>query len=177
MLVSLRSETVPSRDAVHDENDVVGRLRSCHGRIRHFLDLAARLARADAPPSDVSEAAQALARYFSVGFALHAADEDDSLLPRLRLCSPSVASAVDRMAQEHREIEALLSSLLPVWRGAAAWPTDRSQLLAAEPLRADLDELLRGHLALEEAEVFPVITRLSAAHQADLLQEMRQRRR
>ncbi len=176
MLVSLRTET-PSRDPAHDETNVIGRLESCHARIRHFLDVAARLPNADAPAAEVAEAAQNLARYFSVGFPLHAADEDDSLLPRLRLCSPSVASAVDRMAQEHHELETLLSSLLPVWRGAAAWPGCRQQLLTAEPIRQDLDELLRGHLALEEAEVFPAVTRLSAAHQADLIQEMRQRRR
>jgi len=180
MLVSLRSGTVPSRDPSPDpsrDDDVVSRLQSCHSRIRHFLDIAGRLRDADAPPDQVAEAAQQLARYFSVGFPLHAADEEESLLPRLQLCSPQIASAVERMADEHKEIDSLLSSLLPVWRGAAAWPTDRSQLCATEQTRRDFDEVLRGHLALEEAEIFPTVARLSAAHQADLLQEMRSRRR
>jgi hypothetical protein len=66
-------------------------LLECHERIRHFARLALKLAGTrDLPPAEVAEAAAAVRRYFAEALPLHAADEEESMMPRLRGRDPAV---------------------------------------------------------------------------------------
>jgi len=147
----------------------------CHVRIRHFSALAARLGEADpAPEPEVAEAARAVVDYFERALPLHAADEDESLAPRL---GPAQASALAEMTAQHREIDRLLQQLIPLWRRVAAQPEDRS---AARPRLGDgaarLIEIFDAHLAREEAHIFPAVEALPADVQKQILDEMTGRR-
>ena len=160
--------------------DLVESLLECHERIRRFIDLAGRLATADAPQAQRAEAARSVARYFAVALPLHAEDEDLSIAPRLlRPSAPEgAAAAARRMTEEHGPIEALLEALRPRWEELGADPSSIAwQSSALADGAARLRVLVEPHLAMEEAVVFPAVPRvLSAAEMQSVLQEMRARR-
>ncbi len=71
--------------------DAVGLLLECHERIRSFLALARRIAEVGpSAPGTVPEAAARVRRYFTEALPLHARDEEESILPRLRGLDPTV---------------------------------------------------------------------------------------
>ncbi len=156
-------------------------LIACHGRIRHFAEVACKLAEAsEAPPEQVVEAASSLQRYFTVALPLHERDEEDSLAPRL-LESPArmeVEDALARMVEQHRIIDALVERMIPVWARVAASPGDLADVAD------ELDEgaqslvlLFEPHLAIEEMGIFPALGRsVTEATRRVILQEMKARR-
>ena len=103
------------------EGDPLGLLVDCHGRIRQFTALAARLAAsADAPAVLRAEAAAGLCRYFTVAFPLHSGDEEELLVPRLRRSAEAeVQRALDTLLVDHRACDVELEALLPAWRALA----------------------------------------------------------
>jgi iron-sulfur cluster repair protein YtfE (RIC family) len=142
--------------------DLLGSLRACHARIRHFGALAAKLAAAgDAPAAQIRDAASEVRRYFVEALPLHVADEEQTLAPLLRGREPALDEALDRMAREHGGHEAPLAKLVALCERLERAPEERSALEAelagvVGPLRADLEE----HLAAEESVVLPAIGRL-----------------
>ncbi|MEO7332089.1 MAG: hemerythrin domain-containing protein [Minicystis sp.] len=162
-------------------DDPVDLLDACHGRIRGFTATAERLAHAKGhDPSEVSQAASAVHRYYTIALPLHVDDEELSLSPRLRAGSggDELLQALASMEQQHVAIAALIAELVPAWATLADEPGrlgDLASLLAAPTRR--LGELWGPHLALEEGLIFPALRRmLSEAARAALLAEMRQRR-
>lgn len=156
-------------------DSVVARLADCHARIRRFSTLAARLADAEtAPDAEIAEAARAVVRYFDLALPLHAADEDQSIAPRL---GAAQAQALSEMTAQHQRIEWLLDELIPRWRRLATAPAeraaDRAQLSDGA---ARLIAMFDAHLALEEAHIFPAIEALPADIQEQILDEMTGRR-
>ena len=101
--------------AQHDDQPL-GFLLECHGRIRHFLGLAGKLATlTDVAPAERAQAASAVHRYFSVAFPLHASDEDELLIPALRpRAEPALLERLDALGAEHRTFDALLAELVPL---------------------------------------------------------------
>lgn len=162
------------------DDEVVGLLLACHGRIRSFLGLAARLADARGEPdASVAEAAARLLRYFGEALPLHALDEDVSLAPRLldHGASDELRLALDATASEHADIERALDALSPLWTAISRDPA--ALAACAADLRAGaarLDDLFRVHLDREEQLIFPEVARLPAAVQRALVKEMRARR-
>jgi hypothetical protein len=154
--------------------DPAGLLLDCHGRIRHFARLARRLAAFPAAPAEVSEAAAAVHRYFTVALPLHVEDEERSVAPRLRGVIPEPVAA---MAREHVAIERTLATLTPAWRAladdAARWRKLAAGLGAGARV---LEELFSAHLAAEEELILPALGRLSIEEQQALVAEMRARR-
>jgi iron-sulfur cluster repair protein YtfE (RIC family) len=177
MLTSIRTATDP-RPA---DDDLVGHLLVCHERIRRFVALARRLAEADgAAPSEVTEAARAVHRYFTVALPLHKADEDESIRPRLLAAAPPapVVRAVEGMTDEHERIDEVLAAAAPLWAEVASRP-ERVEARRAELAGAALalEVLFRHHLDGEEEIVFPAIARhLTPTAQAEVRAEMRRRR-
>ncbi len=83
--------------------DVVDLLLECHTRIRSFTTLAARLASTPGlAAAEVAEAAAGVHRYFTQALPLHARDEEESVLPRLRGRDPEVDRELAEMVHEHR---------------------------------------------------------------------------
>lgn len=175
MLVSLGFK--PAAEAPRDALQL---LLDCHERIRRFSALALKVAEGHAaPPAELAEAASRVERYFSVAFPLHVADEDLSLTPRLRDAGlDSKLPALEEMTKHHREVEALLETLVPRWRLLREEP-QRLAGISAELLRDSraLADHLEPHLLLEERELFPwARERLSPAALTELAAEFRARR-
>jgi hemerythrin-like domain-containing protein len=159
--------------------DIVDLLLECHARIRRFIALARKLAdNADAPSAEVAEAAGQICRYFSEALPLHAADEEQSIVPRLRGLDVNLDVTLDRMTREHGEHAEPLSVLLDLCGRLQSSPTELPRL--ASGLRATsvgLEQHFQQHLAHEEAHVFVEIRqRLTAETMAQMVQELRNRR-
>lgn len=154
----------------------LGLLMACHERIDRYLGGLDQLARAEPGDALAPPTARAVARYLREGLPLHGQDEDRSLAPRLRALGPSsrLEAALDRLQREHEEMEAGLPALLALLDEISAG--GRADPGALRPRQAWLDGLLRAHVAFEEAEVFPEISRLDAAEQAAIVREIRSRR-
>lgn len=161
------------------EGDLVDLLLDCHRRIRRFVAVARHLADADAvTDSEASEAAGAIHRYFTVALPLHVADEDQSILPRLRGRSLEVDEALREMAREHQDHRDPIAQLSSLCERIAARPAVRPALRAEmTQVVTELDHAFAAHLAREEAVIFPAIRRLlDGDRQAEILAELRGRR-
>lgn len=176
MLKSIRT----SPDTAQTEETAVDLLLGCHQRIRHFTDVALRLAQnPDASAGDRTEAAKAVLRYFTVALPLHEADENDSVYPRLRtvLTQGALAEANEAMVDQHRGINSALTELIPHWRAIESHPELQAQLPGLLALTERLQGLWEIHLKLEEEQVIPAMRQYLRQEVLDeIRREMRQRR-
>jgi iron-sulfur cluster repair protein YtfE (RIC family) len=163
----------------HAQDDPAALLEACHVRIRRFCSLARELARGEAPPSAIAEAAWLIHRYFTVALPLHVADEEESV--EARLLAPGASLEIRRtfaaMEVEHHVIERVLERLTPMWNKLVADPACHETI--AKQLRHDtecLTEVFAAHLAEEERTVFPALRRLSIAEQHRIADEIHARR-
>lgn len=154
-------------------------LLECHGRIRAFLATARRIAvAAGSPPGEVAEAAAAVHRYFTQALPLHAADEERSILPRLRSREPALDAALDAMVAEHAAHQGHLADLTAACAALAAAPARHAELASALlDSVAWLESHLEAHLGAEEAVVLPGMRRwLGPEGDAAVVSELRARR-
>jgi hemerythrin-like domain-containing protein len=167
----------PGKPAVH--GDAVDLLLECHGRIRAFLGMARRLGEARNEPAEaVSDAAMQVHRYFTLALPLHARDEEDSILPRLRGRDHRVDRELEVMVEEHRAHEDPLGRLVEACAAIGADP-GRQLSLGGVVLEstAELDRHFLHHLAREENEIFPAVRRLlDPETDARIVLEIRERR-
>jgi len=159
--------------------DAVGLLLECHGRIRAFLTLARRIADAGGEQDEaVRDAAARVRRYFCEALPLHAQDEEESIVPRLRGREATVDAELETMAQEHREHSGPLTRLVSACEELTRDPARLPEL--APTVRDATEELERhfaDHLRREEAIIFPALRRLLVpSEDAALMREMRARR-
>jgi hemerythrin-like domain-containing protein len=159
-----------------ENQDVVELFLECHTKIRRFVGGAKALAADLNEPR--AEDVRAVRRYFAEALPLHAADEDESLVPRLRGRDPEVDRALTLMGQEHVEhapwVRELVTRLLDVEAEPSRIALHRSRL--AE-LASALEAHFEQHLGLEERVIFPRARELlSAAQQHEVLFELRARR-
>lgn len=161
------------------EKDVVDLLLECHDRIRSMTALARRLAEAkELPDAEVVEAADRVRRYFGVALALHARDEDESVVPRLRGKDPSLERDLSDMSREHGEHEEPVARLVEACETLAEHPSRLAEL-APDLDRAarELQDHFLVHLEREERIVFPAIRRhLAREELARMAEELRARR-
>lgn len=142
-------------------DDPVELLLACHDKVRRFTGLALRLnahLAMHGPDGQAQEAAQAILRYFDIAAPLHHEDEEADLFPALRQLDQAQAGpAIDRLAAEHTELNAL-------WHSVRDWLQGTAQGQAfATP--ATLDEFVQRHLAhaqAEEDQVYPAAAMLDA---------------
>jgi hemerythrin-like domain-containing protein len=159
--------------------DAVDFLLECHDRIRAFLELARRLARdRTAQEGEVRDAAERVRRYFTQALPLHARDEEESLLPRLRGLDPAVDAELEAMAREHGEHGRPLRALVDaceVVAGDAKLHREIAPEIAAAT--AELGGHFARHLRREEEVIFPAVRRLlDARADAQIVRELRARR-
>jgi hemerythrin-like domain-containing protein len=107
-------------------------------------------------------------RYFRDAAPKHTADEEESLFPRLRAMDRAdvkvLLARVDGLEQDHVRAGA---GHAEVDRLGLAWlangrlsQEDAARLIA---VLADLAELYRAHLAIEDTEVFPLAAKVLSA--------------
>ena len=160
-------------------DDAVGLLLECHERIRSFLALARRIAEVGpSEPGSVPEAAARVRRYFTEALPLHAQDEEESILPRLRGLDPVVDAELEAMAREHREHERPLRALVGACEQLARAPESLPDLApVVEEATAELERHFAEHLGREEAVIFPAVRRLlDRSADAAIVREIRARR-
>jgi hemerythrin-like domain-containing protein len=160
--------------------DAVELLLECHARIRSFLDLARHLGGAQGAADEaVADAAFRVSRYFTLALPLHARDEEESVVPRLRGRDPAVDAELEAMVREHREHERPLRALVAACADLARDPSRHDELAATVTRSAaELDSHFAAHLAREEAVIFPAIRRLlDQTADAAVVKEIRLRRR
>ena len=159
--------------------DAVDLLVECHGRIRSFLAMAARLGAARNEPREaVADVARQVHRYFTVALPLHARDEEDSILPRLRGLDPAVDRELATMVREHAEHEEPLRALTGACAILTGEPERHGELAETVTRRAaELSSHFAAHLPREEEVIFPAVRRLlSPAADAEIVREIRGRR-
>ena len=157
-------------------------LLDCHKRIRHFTGMAVRLAdNPTAPAGEIRAAAEAIVRYFTIALPVHEADEDESIYTRLHHAVAAgniVAKSVETMVSQHRAIDELLQSIIPLWQAVQSQPVELIEL--APELKGLTNRLrlhLAAHLAMEEDVIFPALEKLlSAGERQEIEREMRTRR-
>ncbi|MBX3227927.1 MAG: hemerythrin domain-containing protein [Labilithrix sp.] len=162
-----------------DEADVVSVLIEGHDRIRDFVELAVVVGeRGELGSPELVEDVQRIERYFSKSYPLHVADEETSVLPRLRGRSSRIDAALYRMQEQHRVHEHMIRRLCAQASALSIDPKDavaRDAIGAvARPLRA----LMEDHLHGEAKVVFPAVrTHFTPAEQRTIRREMIDRRR
>lgn len=160
--------------------DVVELLLDCHQRIRYFTDLARRLGEAlHLPEEEVRGAALRVRRYFTEALPLHVADEEEDVVPPLEGREPQLDAALERMVEEHRRHEPLLTRLIAICEALEAAPDHHPDLRAPlEEIALALAAEFEAHLGEEERVIFPALQRLCPADvRAALADAVRARRR
>jgi iron-sulfur cluster repair protein YtfE (RIC family) len=161
------------------EDDAAGLLLECHGRIRAFTLLAERLAATPGlAAAEVVEAAEGVRRYFAEALALHARDEEESVLPRLAGRERQLDAALVAMHREHGEHGPVVDRVVKLCAALAAEPRRHGELSPALGAAAGaLRDHFERHLASEEAIILPAIDRfLDPAERAAIVRELRARR-
>ena len=153
-------------------------LQAGHGRIEAQLQALERLAHRAAPGAAESAAAQVVLDFFETSGAQHHRDEDEDLLPLLRVRAAAlgrieVAAAIDEIEREHATLETQ-------WRRLRE---PLSAIAARRHARLDAGEagrfawLYRRHMDRETQLVLPVAREaLGTKERAELGARMAKRR-
>jgi hemerythrin-like domain-containing protein len=124
-------------------------MMSHHGLRRDLARFAAALSE----PLDAAKAEALREEWQSYHQTLHGHHEaeDNGMFPSMRQQSESLAKTIDKLGADHRLIDPLLE------RGDRAFAELAAQPSAAQAVVRELLALLGPHLALEEAELIPLI--------------------
>jgi hemerythrin-like domain-containing protein len=158
----------------------IDHLMACHRRIEQRLETL--VVAADYLQDDRPAALDAIRKsllFLDSNGAMHTADEEDSLFPRLRpKLSPEELSFLDGLENQHVEAEAIYAELRRIVGEISSEPRVPGRLVdsyrdCAERLRG----LYREHIESEDKILTPIARRaLSESDLADLTEEMRRRR-
>jgi hemerythrin-like domain-containing protein len=143
--------------------DPIGLLTDCHRRIELFLAVLAHVsaqARGGPLSREEREAMETALRYFREGAPKHTADEEETLFPRLRSIEHRrelLLEKADALEDQHEEAKrghTEIEQLGRKWLAAGSLAlVDRMRFAQ---LLAEIGNLYRGHIAVEEQEVFPM---------------------
>lgn len=169
-LLTKREKAAPS--------ELVDLLGECHDRIRRFVALGHVLTtRTDASEDLVRAACDDIDRYFRVALPLHVADEEESIMPRLKGRGRAIDEVLLRMCSDHRGHSVALDTLFDALKAVRSAPRDPKIRGRLGEAVCAIDAEFRQHLALEEAVIFPAIRELlSDAERAVIIDELRNRR-
>jgi hemerythrin-like domain-containing protein len=173
------------RQTDHGFDEPLGLLSDCHRRIEHFLKVLATIAgRPGASGLSAAERAQlqGALTYFATAAPKHTADEEQRLFPRLEAASDESArhalDVVRWLERDHRRADAHHAAVDQLGRRWLAENALSDE--AVSDLRhhlAELRELYRAHIAVEDHELFPAAARvLSTSELHAIGREMAARR-
>ena len=139
----------------------IGLLEDCHRRIERFLSVLAQLSGQVSLTADQRASLETALRYFREAAPKHTADEEETLFPRLRQMDRGEVKAVlaklDALEDDHARadtIHAEVDRIGQMWLDRGALPA--VELTRFSTLVAELVELYRAHIDVEERELFPV---------------------
>jgi hemerythrin-like domain-containing protein len=157
-------------------DDPIGMLRACHRRMERQLATLSRLCRhlpENHADEDARTAASAVMRYFDTAAANHHADEEATLLPRLRAARPDLGELCSEIERDH---VALDDRWLHLRARLAAVAVGRSGYLPVREVEAFSADYA-AHIAKEEAILLPrAAESLDEAMLAEIGEEMAARR-
>ena len=142
-----------------------GLLRDCHRRIERFLGVLVRVtteAKEGPLNAERRQAMETALNYFHSAAPLHIADEEEDLFPELRRMErPDIEQIVERVSRLQSEHLAATAWHRQVHEIGERW-LRQNYLLPHEAVElktilTSLTELYRGHIAVEENEVFPAV--------------------
>jgi len=143
----------------------IGLLTDCHRRIERFLGVLVRVAaeaRGRPLNAERRQAMETALSYFHRAAPLHTADEEEDLFPELRRADrpdiEQIVARVSRLESEHSIATAWHHQVHDIgerWlRQDYLLPHEIAEL---QRVLTSLTELYRGHIAVEENEIFPVM--------------------
>ena len=155
-------------------------LIACHRRIEDRLATLGRAADhwRDTPETAL-EAIRKSIQFLDSNGILHTMDEEASLFPRLRSrLSGEEAAHLDRLEQQHHEVESVFTELKEVVAEIAASPQQAMPLETRyRELVTRLSGLYRPHIQFEDEVLMPLARRiLNQEELENIFQEMRARR-
>ncbi len=165
--------------------DPIGLLIDCHRRVEGFLAVLVCVGvQAQGGPltSEQRTSLEGALRYFREAAPKHAADEEESLFPRLRTTDhPGLEGVLERVKAlqgDHAEAEIMhaeVERLGQAWLANGTLP--EADAARFNRLLARLTELYQSHIAPEEREVFPAAAAAIGEAQRDAMgKEMAARR-
>jgi hemerythrin-like domain-containing protein len=165
-----------------DLNDPLGLLTDCHRRIEKFVMVLHTLAEQDVGTNLDAERREALKlslRYFHESAPKHAADEEESLFPRLLARGEcEIAGTLDVLNSDHRSFDDSHKQVEELGRSWLA--NDSLKSMEATRLRMilkDMREKYARHIGIEETHVFPLAGRILPPEELRAIaNEMAQRR-
>jgi len=135
-------------------DDPIGVLIACHRRMERQLATLSRLCR-HLPQHHADEAARtaaaAIMRYFDVAAANHHADEEATLLPRLRNVRPDLAGLCAEIERDHLALGGGWQRLRPRLAAIAVGRSGYLPIREVEAFRAGYE----AHIAKEEDRLLP----------------------
>ena len=146
-----------------DFTDPIGMLGDCHRRIERFLNVLVRIAQeagGEALSQEQRSAFDTALRYFREAAPKHIADEEESLFPRLRRIEDhslaTLLARIESLEEEHvcaDRMHSEVDTLGLLWlRNGGLPPAEATRLVTT---LAQLRDIYRHHIAVEDAEVFP----------------------
>lgn len=175
-----RPSTIPSLAPSID--DPIELLLACHGKVRHFADLALRLhEHVQKAPDEVDEqarqAATAILRYFTIAAPLHHQDEEEDLFPALcsSVSNAGLHEAIASLHAEHEVLNEAWQRLTP-WLEALAQGQPPTRLSPARDEVAEFARRQTAHAQCEETQVYPFAVHLNEAQKKMLASAMVKRR-
>jgi hemerythrin-like domain-containing protein len=163
-------------------DDPVGLLTDCHRRIERFLGVLVQVStQSEALTKDQRASLEAALRYFREAAPKHTADEEESLFPRLRaLRRPQIKPVLEKievLESEHDQADRILAQ---IDRLGESWLSEGSLPVSGHAQFSELvdrlADLYRGHIALEEGELFPAAADLPYPDREAMGREMAARR-
>ncbi len=162
--------------------DPIGMLKDCHRRIEHFLHvlcLVADRAGSRTVTGEEATAVRSAFQYVRIGGRRHAADEEESLFPRLQEdANAEDFEEVNGLEDDHHhanDLHDIVGAIYSAWIFAGRLSDgDKARLLSAT---TRLRQLYEEHILVEEQVVFPRAVEMLNAHTiAAIGQEFRIRR-
>jgi hemerythrin-like domain-containing protein len=155
----------------------IGLLTDCHRRIERFLGVLLKVAaeaRGGPLNAERRQAIEAALGYFQRAAPLHTADEEEDLFPELRRVARSdsaqIVACVSRLESEHSIATAWHHQVHDIgerWlRQDHLLPHEAAEL---QTILTSLAELYRGHIALEESEIFPMAQEALSAYEKEAI--------
>jgi hemerythrin-like domain-containing protein len=168
-----------------DFRDPLGLLRDCHRRIENFLNVLHTVTQQGSGMHLLEEQRQALEvslRYFQESAPKHAADEEESLFPRMLTRSGSnfatISDVLNKLNAEHSMLRLKHDDVEEIGRSWLALDfLGAEELSRLTTILQDLKETYTRHIAIEEKEVFLLAARiLDSADLQSIAKEMAERR-
>ncbi len=151
-------------EPLQDFSDGLAVLKAYHGRMLGCCEALRALARGietENPQGDLETVAEEIVTFLSTATDLHHRDEEQALFPELADAPGLVGLMVERLEEDHEELEGLWARLAPWLREPQSLPRTPGFVQTARRFA----QLLQWHIGREDENFFPQAETLLTAGQ------------